>query len=127
MENKKTTFIWDIIFIIYLIVLIYFATTPKPPFNYSRFPNEDKMWHFLAYGGGMFLFLKTYFHRKILLYLFGGIIFILPIGSEYIQALSPYRYFSMFDALASYAGIFTVILILFIHKKIVLSILNNKK
>ncbi|KLO22758.1 hypothetical protein X275_05640 [Marinitoga sp. 1197] len=115
MENKKTTFVWDIIFIIYLIILIYFATTPKPPFNYSRFPNEDKMWHFLAYAGGMFLFLKSYFNRKFFLYFFGSIILTLPVTSEYIQALSPYRQFSMFDALASYAGILAVTLFLILQ------------
>jgi VanZ family protein len=114
---KKKIILWDILFIIYLIILIYFATTPKPPFNYSKFYGEDKIWHFLAYAGGMFLFLKSYFHRKFFLYFFGSIIFILPIGSEYIQALSPYRYFSLYDALASYAGILAVIITLIIHKK----------
>ncbi|MBM7560405.1 hypothetical protein [Marinitoga litoralis] len=117
--NKKTyNYVWDTLFIIYLIVLIYFATTPKAPFNYSRFDGEDKIWHFIAYAGGMFLFLKSYFNRKFFLYFFGAIIFILPIGSEYIQALSPYRYFSMYDALASYAGIFSVIIFFVIHKKL---------
>lgn len=123
MDKKLKTLLWDILFIIYLIVLIYFATTPKPPFNYSRFSGEDKIWHFVAYAGGMFLFLKSYFHRKFFLYLFGFIVFILPIGSEYIQALSPYRYFSLYDALASYLGIITILITFLIHKKFI----YNKK
>ncbi|KAF2956109.1 hypothetical protein [Marinitoga sp. 38H-ov] len=116
MIKKIKTIFWDILFILYLIILIYFATTPRAPFNYSRFKGEDKIWHFLAYAGGMFLFLKSYFHRKFFLYFFGAIIFILPIGSEYIQALSPYRYFSIYDALASYAGILTIIISLIIYR-----------
>ncbi|GAB6188263.1 hypothetical protein JCM30566_00020 [Marinitoga arctica] len=118
MKMKKRKLLWDILFIVYLIILIYFATTPKPPFNYSRFTGEDKMWHFLAYAGGMFLFLKSYFHRKIFLYIFSSIIFILPIASEYIQALSPYRYFSIYDSLFSYLGIFSVLSFFLLYKKL---------
>ncbi|WP_129410024.1 hypothetical protein [Marinitoga lauensis] len=69
----------------------------------------------------MFLFLKSYFHRKFFLYFFGTIIFVLPIGSEYIQALSPYRYFSMYDALASYLGIVIMLTAFLIHKKMIKS------
>ncbi|NUU99194.1 hypothetical protein XO12_03360 [Marinitoga sp. 1154] len=97
------------------MILIYFATVPKPPFNYTRFKGEDKIWHFVAYAGGMFLFLKSYFNRKFFLYFFGSIILTLPVTSEYIQALSPYRQFSMFDALASYAGIFAVTLFIILQ------------
>ncbi|NUU96403.1 hypothetical protein XO10_09060 [Marinitoga sp. 1135] len=111
--------IWNILFVLYLLVLIYFSVTPKPPFNYSRFYGEDKIWHFLAYAGGMFLFLKGLINKKWYIIPSIGLILTLPVASEYIQALSPYRQFSLYDSLASYLGILSIILVFYISKKFI--------
>ncbi|AEX86216.1 hypothetical protein Marpi_1835 [Marinitoga piezophila KA3] len=111
--------IWNILFVLYLLVLIYFSVTPKPPFNYSRFYGEDKIWHFLAYAGGMFLFLKGLINKKWYIIPSIGLILTLPVASEYIQALSPYRQFSLYDSFASYLGILSIILVFYISKKFI--------
>jgi glycopeptide antibiotics resistance protein len=75
---------------------------PAPPT--LDFEQSDKLGHFLAYGGLMFWFCQLYPRIRTRAYYAAGFI-ALGIGMEFLQGMTDYRTFEVFDMVANTVGV----------------------
>lgn len=88
-----------------LVMLVVFLSLTSDPVNLDLdFPDQDKVFHALAYFALMAWFAQIYhdkFQRNMiaLVFVFMGVII------EYLQGFDPNRYFEFADMLANTAGV----------------------
>lgn len=94
------------LFVGYAIValVVYLSLTSNPINLNLGFPNQDKVFHALAYFSLMFWFAQIYHNTRqravmIVVFVFLGLLM------EYVQSLSPYRTAEFADMLANATGV----------------------
>jgi len=112
MSRSKSKIFLRLFFFIYVGILIYFSVTPNQPFNYNRFLNEDKLWHFFVYMIGSVLLYFSFFRNskktsRVIYGLFLVFFIIFPVIDEFYQEKLPYRDGNFFDAFFSIIGFLT--------------------
>lgn len=109
MDKRVSKIFLKLLFFVYVSILIYFSLNPNPPFNYNRFLNEDKLWHFFVYMVGSIILYFSFFKNarkisRIVYFLFFCFFLIFPVLDEFYQERLPHRDGNFFDAFFSIIG-----------------------
>lgn len=104
---------WQVVFWLNAALLLYLTLTPSnhQPVNFA---NADKLFHFIGFGA--FAFFGFLAFPKMPPWLLFVISTCLGVGVELVQAILPYRSFSVADMFADILGILTVISLLYFVK-----------
>jgi VanZ family protein len=96
--------LWLIIGYLLIALVIFLSLTGKPVRIDTSLPNQDKLFHALAYFVLTFWFMQIYHIRH---HVFRWVVFFLCLGllMEYLQGFEPQRYSEVGDMVANTLGV----------------------
>ena len=93
-----------------IVMVVYLSVTSKPMQVDLGFVMQDKLFHMFAYFALMGWFAQVYHVSKQRL-MFAVLFVILGVLMEYVQSLSPVRYYEFQDMIANALGVMIAVLL----------------
>ncbi len=94
---------WLVIGLLLVAAVIYLSLTPVPPQLQLEFRFADKLEHLLTYSVLMFWFGQLTLQRARLLT--AGLLILLGVAIEFLQGMTGFRQFDIFDMIANTLGV----------------------
>ncbi len=102
--DLKLRFLWLAIGYALVMLVVFLSLTSDPVHLDVEFPNQDKVFHGLAYFSLMAWFAQIY-HDRFQRNMIALVFIFMGVALEYIQGLDPNRYFEYADMLANAVGV----------------------